>query len=216
MAAMAIDQVHLVLRDSFILDSGATNHMCNDRRRFVDFKPAGREDFLIAGNSTVVVQGYGTVEVTLDCKVTKSTPTGKRKFLLKNTLYIPTFTTNIVSYNKLFDVEIVWDSRAGLLKWKDVVIGKTRRLHNQWVLEYKKVEMAYPAVSTYTEKPKAKWTIQEAHEKTGHTFPEALRHLPEACQDIASVTGEHDPACETCRKFDAHRQISRRQPNRAH
>jgi hypothetical protein len=121
-----------------------------------------------------------------------------------------------VSYNKLFDVEIVWDSRAGLLKWKDVVIGKTRRLHNQWVLEYKKVEMAYPAVSTYTEKPKAKWTIQEAYEKTGHTFPEALRHLPEACQDIASVTGEHDPACETCRKFDAHRQISRRQPNRAH
>jgi hypothetical protein len=55
MAAVAIDQVHLVLRDSFILDSGATNHVCNDRRRFVDFKPAGREDFLIAGNSTVVV-----------------------------------------------------------------------------------------------------------------------------------------------------------------
>ena len=48
-----------LLHNSFILDSGATTHICNNRQRFKDFVTAS--EILLAGDSHVHVEGYGTV-----------------------------------------------------------------------------------------------------------------------------------------------------------
>ena len=53
------------LRDSFILDSGANLHVCNNQERFQEFQPASQDDYLLAGNATITIEGYGTVNVTL-------------------------------------------------------------------------------------------------------------------------------------------------------
>ncbi len=58
--------------------------------------------------------------------------------------------------------------------------------------------------------------MEQAHERTGHTYLEALQHLPEACSDIAKVKGKHDPHCQICRQHDAKKLISRRALMRAH
>ena len=76
--------------------------------------------------------------------------------------------------------------------------------------------MALPAISSRKPLLKATWTMEQAHERTGHTYPEALEHLPEACSDIAKVKGEHDPYCQICKEYDAKKLISRRVPMRAH
>ena len=53
------------LRDSFILDSGVNLHVCNNQERFQEFQPASQDDCLLAGNATIAIKGYGTVNVTL-------------------------------------------------------------------------------------------------------------------------------------------------------
>jgi len=44
------------LRDSVILDSGATVHVCNDRRRFTNLRPAAEDDRLLAGGTALQMQ----------------------------------------------------------------------------------------------------------------------------------------------------------------
>ena len=99
--------LHLALVNSFILDSGATEHVCNDRSRFIHFTPAGADEILVASNNIVKIKGYSTIEITIECD---GTPNGKRTFQLYNTVYIPSFTVNIVSYNRFYDKQIYWDS----------------------------------------------------------------------------------------------------------
>jgi hypothetical protein len=108
------DGLHLALLNSYILDSGATEHVCNDRSRFIEFTPAAEDDILVAGNNPVKIEGYGTIKITLECE---GTPDGKRPWLLYNVKYIPTFTTNTVSYNRFFDKQIYWDSEHMCLKY---------------------------------------------------------------------------------------------------
>jgi hypothetical protein len=50
-----MQQVDFDLSRSYILDSGSTIHVCNNRSRFIDFRPAGDSDFLIAGQDTVQI-----------------------------------------------------------------------------------------------------------------------------------------------------------------
>ena len=67
MSAMQPDQ-KFALHDSFILDSGATDHVCNDHARFSDFRSPKPDDFMILGNSIIPIEGWGIVKITLDCK----------------------------------------------------------------------------------------------------------------------------------------------------
>ena len=82
-----------LLRDSFILDSGATTHICNNRQRFEDFVQAS--DYLVAGDGQVRVEGYGTVRIKL------SRPSGEISIKLAKVALIPDFQTNTVSLQRL-------------------------------------------------------------------------------------------------------------------
>ncbi len=76
--------------------------------------------------------------------------------------------------------------------------------------------MALPVILSREPLSKVKWTMEQAHEHTGHMYPEALQHLSEACLDIAKVKSKHDPHCQICRQHNAKRLISRHVPMRAH
>lgn len=207
----AIQTTHYALVNSFILDSGATDHVANDRSRFTGFTDAQEGEYLVAGSDLAPIIGWGNVKITFQ------TPSGPREFELYNTAYIPTFNVNVVSYNRLHDKQIYWDPRNLRLEYCGRTVATTARGHGQWLLEYNPVPnpMAYPALSTRTARPKATWTIQQAHDRLGHLNPEALSHLPQACSDIEKVTGTLEPSCQTCRESDAKRIISRRVPERA-
>ncbi len=78
--AISLDNVHLALIKSYILDSGATDHVCNDRSRFIDFTPAPSDELLVAGTTTVYIKGHRTVSITMEYEKTESTLDGKRTF----------------------------------------------------------------------------------------------------------------------------------------
>ncbi len=83
------------LRDSFILDSGATVHVCNSRQCFATFTPASEDDLLYAGNMVVPIEEFGSVDITIQ------TPAGPRLIELQHTALISSFHTSVVSLKRI-------------------------------------------------------------------------------------------------------------------
>jgi hypothetical protein len=52
-----------MLNNSFILDSGATCYICNNKLRFTDFRLPTDDNVLYAGESVIPIKGFGTVLV---------------------------------------------------------------------------------------------------------------------------------------------------------
>jgi hypothetical protein len=85
------------LYNSFILDSGATDHVCNKRERFSEFRKAHPDDTMYAGDSIVPIEGWGSVRI-----VVKTLTLLKYRILdLYDVAYIPSFNMNIVALYRL-------------------------------------------------------------------------------------------------------------------
>jgi hypothetical protein len=61
-------------------------HVCNDRTRFVDFREADKDDMLLAGQSVIQIQGFGTVEITVAWSKDQY-----RTIQLQDTAFVPQF-----------------------------------------------------------------------------------------------------------------------------
>ena len=86
------------LRDSFILDSGADTHVCNDTTRAtgpIRLAPPGER--LAAGNGWISVIGYGEISI----KAKAPAPRNQQTVKLHNVAFVPSFFTNVVSLKKL-------------------------------------------------------------------------------------------------------------------
>ncbi len=118
------------LRDSFILDSGATIHVCNNRDRFKTFQSAGINDYLYAGDSTVAIEGVGDVDIQI------TTSDGVSTITLRNTAYVPQFHTNTVSLNKFIEKGVHWNTESHELTYRGVPYCRVEKHYGQWVLEY--------------------------------------------------------------------------------
>ena len=95
MTALASNSSDYNLQDSFILDSGATVHVCNSHKRFATFTPASKDDLLYVGNTIIPIEGFGLVDVTIQ------TPAGLKLIELLNTALISSFHTSVVSLKRI-------------------------------------------------------------------------------------------------------------------
>ena len=81
-----------VLCDSFILDCGATTHVCNNCHQFCMYIEATNQH-LYTGDQTVTILGFGTVNITVQL------PQDQMKVVtLSDIAHVPSFQTNTVSY----------------------------------------------------------------------------------------------------------------------
>ena len=124
------------LRKSFILDSATDTHVCNDRTRFTTYRKTKSNDYLIAGDTYVPIQGYGTVEVKA------RSPDDEKTVIieLKDVAHPPTFHTSLISLRLAMKHGVDWLARSGLLIDEKGPICKVFDMHNQWVVEYNPIE----------------------------------------------------------------------------
>ena len=128
-----------LLHNSFILDSRATTHICNNRQQFKDFVTA--LEILLIGDSYIHVEGYGTVQINL------TRPLGKVNIKLAQVAFIPTFQTNTVSYHHLLKKDIHWDTQQGILTLGGKLWCQLIDMYEQFVVEYQPAAAAFPADS---------------------------------------------------------------------
>jgi hypothetical protein len=224
------------LGNSVILDSGSTCNIGNTRSRFDpdSFRPPreGEENAIFAGDAMVPIESYGTMSVTVQ---TEGFPNG-RVVTFRNTAYVPSLHTSVVSLKFLNQRGIFWSNRSNTLVWED---GQGNRHHwadtpvrfEQWVLEYtensvserSKSEGSFTALlasfkahSSRAPRPIKEGTLDQWHEIMGHLYPEALKKLETACQGVKITTSSlSDPKCEECCLNDA-KSVPYRHPTFRH
>ena len=100
----AVDGDSFELQNTFILDSGASSHVCNNPSRFKFERTASHDDVLRAGKTVYSIEAFGTVEITVQ------TPDGPMAIQLLNVALVPGFLTNTVSLRKFVDKGFNWDT----------------------------------------------------------------------------------------------------------
>lgn len=75
--------------EQFIIDSGCTSHICNNRKLFTEFRPH-HESIKLADGSVIKCEFIGDIEIQ-----------GEKYILeLKNVLYVPSFNASFISVNR--------------------------------------------------------------------------------------------------------------------
>ncbi|KAJ5343424.1 uncharacterized protein N7506_003248 [Penicillium brevicompactum] len=221
------DKTSYALQKSWVLDSGASCHVCNDRSRFTSFKPI--TDSIRTGDSQTDVSGIGEVRIRGKRPCTGETVVIK----LSNVLYSPNFLTNLVSLKLLRDHNVKWDADQDILFHHSEGIAKIEFHHGMWVIEHNEMETALAThrrqreahqprqskkPNRSSEKPLvSKATADVWHRRMGHMHTERLEILEKMVEGmeivgpISKQSAEHNPElCQVCQVTKAHRQISRR------
>ena len=92
----ALSVLETTHESQWIIDSGATSHMCTDRRIFTEFRPLSKSlEVKLGDGDVLMVVGQGTVQLITKC--------GRDKYLkctLSDVLYVPKLSCNLLSVSK--------------------------------------------------------------------------------------------------------------------
>ncbi|KAI9038883.1 GAG-pre-integrase domain-containing protein [Aspergillus affinis] len=224
----------LTLRNSFIADTGADTYVCNNRKRFRDFRRAAPDDYLRAGNTEIKIEGFGTVDINL------TAPNGESRIMtLLETAYISDFMTNIVSLNRTANAGLYLNQRLEVLENREgIPFCKVFRRFKHWLLEVKEAPAAFntiqdrqqTAIQTPQDNEKAPTdkvkrrsemqristaSVERWHQRMGYLHDETIHYLHEAIEGVEISFKSRDPHCETCLLAKPIRQISRRPVERS-
>lgn len=106
------------LRQSYILDSRADIHVCNDPSRATGpIRLTAPGERLATGSGWIPIMGYGEIEV----KAKAPAPRNQQTVKLRDVAFIPSFFTNVVSLKKLIKGGVEWLTREDKLMLRNQV-----------------------------------------------------------------------------------------------
>ncbi|KAF7180240.1 hypothetical protein CNMCM7691_009407 [Aspergillus felis] len=203
-AAFSLGSNAYELRDSWIVDSGADIHICNNRTRFLTYEPV-EDEYARFGATDVQILGYGKVELTAIGM------NGKPHILeLSRVAYLPECHTSLLSTFQMMKHGFYLNQRKHVIEDQDgIPICRTKMRYNLEVVEYNPIPPNIFAMNRYSEKPhESAETSERWHQRLAHLGDEAVQHLEEASVG-AKVLSCKRSICETCRLAKAFKQISR-------
>ena len=213
------------------LDSASSANVCNDRRRFVEFRhEAG---FLKTGDGKTAYEGFGTaVMIGMDPL------TGQPRCMkVSECYYSPRFHINLISLSKIMRKGFWWDTRKGCVNTaagdpllavyqhgeRDIFLFYQPELQknafssykNLYGKEWKKAEESVNAVRNSAKPLAAPAATKEVwHRRLGHVYQGAIKMLPELVEGITIKENreEKEPGdlCTVCHLMRAPKQLSRR------
>ncbi|MHB1946432.1 MAG: reverse transcriptase domain-containing protein, partial [Metallibacterium sp.] len=191
-----IDEANLSYTNKldWIVDSGATSHMCNDRTAFKDIGQTEIKTVQVADGKHIEVKGKGDISLMIPDQRGQ-----ERRIKLENVLWMPNLAKNLLSVRILMknghEVNFRNDRGEILLKGKNFHLPVNPR-GNLYILETTKAiknqdELALLATS--------KADLQTWHERLGHRNLKMIKELPEHVSGM-EITKLGDISCETCYK----------------
>ena len=180
-------------RNDWIVDSGATSHMCNDRSMFTEYEQLRSDDKVTLGDgSTLEVAGEGTVD--MDMLLDDET---RRSCTLKKVLYVPKLAYNLVSVPRAGDAKktVHFDnSSCEFRNEKDEVIALGACQGSLYYLKCAKKSQESVSVAQSENKERL-W-----HRRFGHLNEQSMKKLVK--KDLVSqldcdMSGEIG-ICEAC------------------
>lgn len=102
-------------RDEFIIDSGATSHMCNDKQLFSFIKESQIKRALLPNSQLMKVEGIGSVRIKTKLGYSHE------NICLENVLLVPELKGNLISCNAVTE-----NKHSVLLKGNKAIITNNR------------------------------------------------------------------------------------------
>ena len=120
---MSLDEPSQARKETrtWILDSGATSHICGERAAFSSIRPCKQHITTATGEESEVL-GIGRIRLTL------CSSKGRKPLILKNVYYVPSIQMNLISVSQLNEMGITVIHQAGVttLQRGDRVLGQAR------------------------------------------------------------------------------------------
>jgi hypothetical protein len=190
-----------VLRPFSILDSGSSIHVTQNAKRLRNFQPVNNHH-AICGSGMVKIHGYGDMIIhPYNPRRTKQHSIRIRKVAL-----CYEFPTTIISLQRLEDQGIDWKHRTGEICIGGDVIGLTRRIHGQYVIEQAENVMSsdYDQKQIYATQSRSKKSGPNTwadgilwHRRLGHIGPKALDRLAQNTLGVR-IRSPKTVECEDC------------------
>jgi len=207
------------LRDSFILDSGATGHICNNRARFIEYQPATEVQEVKIGDTYATIAGYGMAVAYME------RPDGTiARVRFAETAHVPGFHTSCISVKRLKQRGVYWNTYTNMLEHDRQPIYRVQDLHHQFVLEFNEVKVRnlyHPELNCFLThrhsalpRTDSVATADIWHQRFGHCGPRVLEEIGNALTGV-KLKGPSTCECEVCAVSKMHKIVSRRPRDRA-
>ena len=194
-------EINLVSNNNeFIVDSGTTHHMVNNKNWIIDYHPfVKHQSVKLGGARTLNAQGSGTAYIPVQQQ-------GERVILkLNDVLYVPRLRRNLVSVSKLTDdgYQVIVNNNA-----IDLVSGKNKIKAVRENALYTFQASSNIEGNTATS-DKGVVSLKEVHEAFAHVGVQALKKM--LAREGFIVKNDLDQ-CEACVRGKMHRSSYRSKP----
>ncbi|OQE34373.1 hypothetical protein PENCOP_c018G00907 [Penicillium coprophilum] len=175
-APSLVEKSDPILKNRWILDTGSSSHVCNNRDLFVEYTPT--ITYLTTGDSTTEVLGRGTVKL-----IGRHPVKGRMEITLSDALYSPGFHTNLVSYAMLMKKGGIWCQRTNCIRDpndRPVVCVNLWDHFNLWIFD--EPGEAPPQQAYFTQRKSVKPLETKAsselwHRRLGHIDRKSMKKL---------------------------------------
>ena len=184
-----------------IVDSGATNHVLNDKSFFHDLKPLSVSREVRFGNSaTLKAQGCGDATLTIR--------QGEKyvKLSLTKALYVPSISVNLISLG-----QVVNDGFTVTVKKEGIALStgqvKVTAPYEDGLFVLRAQEQVEANTLSVSNGPPI--SLREAHEALAHIGKERVK---KTLTENGVAFYDDLAMCDACQKGEQHRQPSRSKP----
>ncbi len=143
------------LRDSTILDGGATMHIVNNKDLLVQGSFTPYEDHLHSGYASES-EAYGKRLLPID------TPDGSALFSLSQVAYVPGFPVNVVSAETLLEHGYTHDQLSNEIRGGDQVICSLQKRYRQNLFQYRPIQPLAAVAMADTDYPPSSGQLETA------------------------------------------------------
>ena len=186
------------MQNQWIIDSGATCHMCNQKDLFTELEQLKTQLNVILGDGHIPpARGHGKVSLTM------SFPQGKTQVcILRNVLFVPDLAYNLLSVISASKVTTFCESKCEIRDSRSKLIATGQRAGSLYYLLHKE-NADYQASTTQNSSREAIW-----HRRFGHLSSSGLNALSKN-QMAQGLKFDHKldlGFCEPCVHGKNHRQ----------
>jgi len=172
--------------NTWIIDSGSTSHMTNNRRLFKEMKKTNMVINVAKTEETMQAEGIGSIEFD--------------NFRLTEALYVPNLSTNLLSVNKITknSGEVIFTKEEVKIKYGYRIVLKGQKMSNGLFEVKLKPENNFESYLTGTESRINLW-----HRRLGHASRDKIEKLLTQNDEIKLSSKELDELktiCEVCQK----------------
>lgn len=181
--------------EGWLLDSGASSHMCPFQDDFMEIRSLNRSvSISIANGETVLAAGVGTIRVVLK---------NKKPIRIEDVLYVPELDRRLLSIPALSakGLHVTFRNRTCEIRNDQEVVTQVTRKGKLFVLECDTLESANRSEEVGSRAKPVSPSIW--HARLGHLPMKAMNNLNKCVegfqmQDLSAVDDDQDEICEGC------------------